>query len=194
MSTGRRDDPSQWERETDLPKDIRRARRRARLRVVVRDNWYRDLWLFVISGLVVLALANAQDASDRIQGQRKASVLGNCNAQNSRHDSTVAALTAEENEAKPGGPQQIAGLFEAVGVHVSPASLKKLAVFERQQAVASIASTESLIDALAPKQICSVVLAIALGQRGATGTSGISGSLGPVGVTGRTKGSGTSVR
>jgi hypothetical protein len=33
-------------------------------RRVVRDNWYRDVWLVVITGLVLVALARGQDTTD----------------------------------------------------------------------------------------------------------------------------------
>ncbi len=33
-------------------------------RVLVRENWYRDLWLLVVTGFVFWALLSAQEASD----------------------------------------------------------------------------------------------------------------------------------
>lgn len=92
-------------------------------RFLFRDNWYRDLWLLVITGFVYLAITNSQHAVDQIQQERAHNVLVSCEANNQRYDNTIRTLDALIKNSPPS---------------------------ERARAEASRASTVLLIQALAP--------------------------------------------
>lgn len=105
----------------------------------VRDNWYRDVWLLVVSAVVLVAiikaLGAANDAKDNvaaIQDSRVALTRDTCEQQNSRHDNTIKRLNKLVNEIHD--PRQ------------------------RRRAQANIAGTISLIDALAPHQNCTALI------------------------------------
>lgn len=60
----------------------RRAQRRAsdRWRMVIRENWYRDVWLILTTVVVVVALIRAQDAIDAQNAGRRAAGAVTCSA------------------------------------------------------------------------------------------------------------------
>lgn len=205
-------DPSKWSRRRDTPLRIRVSRVLLKVRDSLRGSRYRDVWMFLITCIVGLALQSAISASSQasdtsiqarsaalradaaarraaglaieIQDQRHDSVLNNCLAQNLRHDSTIAALKATEKQQAKKAPGQLLQLFTLIGVHVSPASARLLGTFEQAQAAAGVASTTLLIDALAPHQECAHVVAVAFGATGLTGPTGLIGVTGSTGQTG----------
>lgn len=116
---------------------------------IVRENSYRDVWLFVVTGLVVWALLgqqaqidNIKDVQDdtarlarqtarlakSIQAQRANSIVTNCRETNRRHDNTLRKLDEVIAQIPPGP--------------------------ERVRAEQNKPSTVLLIDALVPKQDC----------------------------------------
>jgi hypothetical protein len=102
-----------------------------------RENWYRDLWLFLISIVVAIAIIKALGTSNKanelahaIQEQRVTQAHDNCLDENTRHRNTVATLD---------------------GV------IARLPAARRKQAEASRQFTVLLIDALAPVRDCELV-------------------------------------
>jgi hypothetical protein len=102
-----------------------------------RENWYRDLWLFVISIVVAIAIIKAVSTSNKasdlaqaIQRQRVSQARDNCLDENARHKNTVDTLD---------------GL------------IADLPAARRKQAEASRQFTVLLIDALAPVRDCDLV-------------------------------------
>lgn len=153
-------------RHTDRPLGVR-------LRALVRENWYRDVWLLVITVLVALALSSATDTADHakrtaqvaaqaareaeaatraIQAQRVATVRANCEAQNARHDGTVKQLGKLFTRRRaPGAAVRVPG--------VPPALVRAVQAVQAIQARASRAPTILLIDALQPHQDCAAAVA-----------------------------------
>jgi hypothetical protein len=66
----------------------------SRRRTIVRENWYRDVWLFVITAFMVVALWLGIDANDDriedIQQSRYIFQLQNCQSVNARNLSAKA--------------------------------------------------------------------------------------------------------
>lgn len=103
-----------------------------RWRRLVEERAYRDVWLAIISVIVILALMNAQHAIDQIQQSR----IAYCQSQNQRHDRTIAELDRELARA-----------------------MRHATTARRAQMAASRAYTIALIDQLAPRQNCSAIVA-----------------------------------
>lgn len=138
---------------------------RVRVRRVWRD-YRHDVWLLVLSIVILITVSTAVSGSKtanqasrharaaasqasavaqsaaqlaaEIQQQRVDSVSDNCNAQNKRHDGTIAAL----DRIPPFGPQTRAA---------------------RAQAARGRAEAVLLINALQPHQDCTLVVDAALG-------------------------------
>ena len=89
------------------------------------DNFYRDIWLLVISVLALWAVIAVLDQSDDIQQQRADTIWSDCVMTNQAHDNTIRAL------------DQI---------------IAELPADQRAEAEASRDSTVLLIEALAPKR------------------------------------------
>lgn len=66
---------------------------RTPVRRFLRENWYRDVWLFILSALVlgsILAAVNAnQNRIQDIQHERVRATLRSCVDQNARHDRAI---------------------------------------------------------------------------------------------------------
>lgn len=58
----------------------RRKQDRWGWRIVVRENWYRDLWLIIITGVVLIALSRSQDAVNRQAEGRRVAGAVTCSA------------------------------------------------------------------------------------------------------------------
>lgn len=108
-------------------------------RVFIRENWYRDLWLFAISIVVLWAslvgqqnAKTAVDLSHQIQQERRDATYSVCADQNRRHDATINQLLIEVRYYKKHLPRG-----------TSAAQLQR-----------SIDANISLINALAPAQDC----------------------------------------
>lgn len=111
-------------------------------RRLVRENWYRDVWLLAIT---IVALAGtivavnganeARDATREIQAQRIETIWSSCRQQNARHDGTIRELNV-----------------------LLRASMRTADPARRQQLSASRASTVLLINQLAPKQDCAMIV------------------------------------
>lgn len=144
-------------------------RLRDRLRIRMRENWYRDVWLLAISGLVLLALSSSSDTSVKaqraaeaarrlavtIQHQRIENVRATCVAQDARHDATIRALDHLY------GRRRLRLVLPGVPPVISRALGELLALQQRS----SRAPTIFLINAVVPRQDCSRVVDRALGIR-----------------------------
>lgn len=133
---------------TLLPGRLRGARLRRPTRIRVRENWYRDVWLLIITGVVALAVSQAQEGSRQaaragrqakqaaveIQAQRVETIRTSCKAQNLRHVRTVRELL------------QIAAIIE----RKQPSKAREVR--------SSIGYNILLIDQLAPLQDCAAVV------------------------------------
>jgi hypothetical protein len=74
------------------------GRRRLRL---IRENWYRDLWLVVLTIIMLVALGAALNAIDSIQEERAAAIRRACDEQNARNATALRylrGLTAEQDQ------------------------------------------------------------------------------------------------
>jgi hypothetical protein len=67
----------------------------------IRENAYRDVWLFVLTGIVLWAAVgswnashDAVDAVDAVQEERARNVYLSCEETNERHDETLGQLDA----------------------------------------------------------------------------------------------------
>jgi hypothetical protein len=129
----------------------------SRWRVLVRENWYRDVWLLIITGVTLIALINASAESDRIQAQRVDTIRAVCEAQNARNAATIATLRINARETvTPAALARTQQLFGLIGIH---ATLRGLRRFELLSA--SNEQTIHLINALAPRQNCQSVVRLA---------------------------------
>lgn len=76
--------------------------RRTGWRALVRENWYRDVWLFGITllclGAIMFGYAANKDRIDEIQSSR----LDTCQRQNQRHD--TASAIAQKRVSKDSRP------------------------------------------------------------------------------------------
>lgn len=88
------------------------------------ENWYRDVWLFVLTLLLYQALTGVAGSVDRIDQSRHDVAFENCLSQNDRHNRTIDKL--DNLVAKIKDPQ------------------------EKARAKLNRAGTVALIDALAP--------------------------------------------
>ena len=118
-------------------------------RVLIRENAYRDVWLILISFVLMWAAfaswdatQQANDATSAIQQQRIDATRRNCLDQNLRHDTTLVTLD---------------GLIDTA---TSRAQSKE----EKKRVLASVAGTKALIEALAPKRDCDKVVAATVQQ------------------------------
>lgn len=133
-------------------------------RINVRENWYRDVWLLLITGVTVLlaiiavnAANNAQQAVKDVQAQRVESILTSCNQQNARHDHTIRQLDLVLAKA-----ERVA----------TPA--------RRLQLRQSRAATVLLINQLAPKLDCQQVVLMATRTPPETSVPPIHGKFPPL--------------
>lgn len=116
-------------------------RREDKWKIHIRENWYRDVWLLIISGVVALALIKALNTADRaktlvqdIQSQRVEAIRNNCRDQNTRHLNTLHELDVLDARLPPS---------------------------RRAEARAGRPGVVLLINALAPYQDCKKVVALA---------------------------------
>lgn len=105
----------------------------------MRENWYRDIWLLIVSVVDVVAIISALHAANQanhnvasIQNSRISITLDTCRDQNKRNDNTIARLNKIVNNIPD--PHQ------------------------RRLARRSVATTVSLIDAVVPKQNCEALV------------------------------------
>lgn len=103
------------------------------------ENWYRDLWLVIITGIMafaLLSLDHQQEDTDKLaattQMQRRNTIYDQCRDQNFRHDDTIERIDHRIAVLPPGS--------------------------ERDRAVVSRDFTVALVDALAPRRDCLAVL------------------------------------
>lgn len=136
-----------------------------RFHIWARENWYRDVWMFVLSIIVVITVLNSANASNqakdtaiKVQQDRSATILRTCREQNARHQGTVAKLTKLENTSTKSGVDQLVHLFSAAGINITSTQKKALAAFEIAQIPQSIKQTKQLINQLQPLQDCQKVL------------------------------------
>lgn len=80
----------------------RRASDKSKWVLHVQENWYRDVWLLIITvalfAIAIKALNTASDARQlgiSIQSSRRELLTRNCNDQNKRNRNTVAQLDKE---------------------------------------------------------------------------------------------------
>lgn len=71
---------------------------------ILRENWYRDIWLLGVSAFVVIAVLNSQDAVDQQKEGRKVAVAAICGATSAVIEAGRATIT--------GGAAGISGEFE----------------------------------------------------------------------------------
>lgn len=101
------------------------------IRTFIRENAYRDFWLFAITVIALIAVIRVEDAVDQVQQERANATRRNCVEVNGRHDNTVRVLDRVLNRA---------------GQDLTPA--------QRRDLEQSRAATILLIDALAPRRDC----------------------------------------
>jgi hypothetical protein len=81
---------------------------------ILRENWYRDVWLFVISVFMVLALLGGinanEDRINDIQQSRYLFQLANCEASNARN--MKAKAKAERLPLSPQGRKTVRALVD----------------------------------------------------------------------------------
>lgn len=103
-------------------------------RRLLRENWYRDVWLFLITTFAVVAVVTGRNENSQriedIQASRAESIRLTCVQQNERHDRSIATLDAIIDARLRQAPQ------------------------ERGRLEASRATTRTLIRALVPKEDC----------------------------------------
>lgn len=58
--------------------DERRRKTDRGWRVLVRENWYRDVWMLIITGLVVLALANISSTTNELRTDQRSTTKALC--------------------------------------------------------------------------------------------------------------------
>lgn len=134
----------------------------------------RDFWLLVVTAIVLFSLHSISNETKSrtaaIQAQRRQSVTDNCQAQNMRHDATILQLDRELLRALGGHPAP-----KATDAQLQAQFVRLLARSRSAQATQlgeSRSFTVLLIDALAPKQDCALVVRAAL-------TTGPNATLGP---------------
>lgn len=82
----------------------RRDRRRGDRRLIPSENWYRDVWLLVISVFVFVALHNASNAINQQREGRRVAVAAICGATSAVIEAGRATIT--------GGAAGVNGEFE----------------------------------------------------------------------------------
>lgn len=83
----------------------RSARRRSdKARLILRENWYRDVWLLLVSAFVVVAVLNSRDAVERQKEGRRVAVQAICGATSAVIEAGRATIT--------GGATGVGGEFE----------------------------------------------------------------------------------
>lgn len=89
----------------------RRAEDKSRHHIRVRENWYRDVWLLIITGLTTWSVLTTMSTVNDVQEGRRAAVGVTCAATSAVIDAGRAAIT--------GGAQGVSGEFarnlEALG-------------------------------------------------------------------------------
>jgi hypothetical protein len=100
------------------------SRRERIRRFLIRENFYRDIWLLIITGLVLVSLLGLRDSVRQINSNRHEVLFQNCLAQNARNLGTKSRLDT-----------LVAGISDPR---------------EKARAERNKAGTIALIDALAP--------------------------------------------
>lgn len=105
--------PLGGERRTYAPQGRRSEDRPPKHRriAILRENWYRDVWLIIISGLVLLALARASDEREAQLEGRRTAVEAVCGA-------TSAVVQAGQATITGGGagiPEELSRFLERHG-------------------------------------------------------------------------------
>lgn len=103
---------------------------RRRLKILVRENWYRDVWLTVITVLLIFAVQGQNNVLDDIQAGRKFSVKVTC--------TTVSAVIDAGRSTITGQNSQVDGAFarnlERLGYPPKPVREAQAKIAARQYA------------------------------------------------------------
>lgn len=127
------------------------------------ERGYRDIWLILISLLVLFALKQNNDRIADIQHDRASNIRNICTDQNHRHDKTVAQLDnlfANANAKVIHRKQKLENIIEHMlrsGDVATPHKDAELVISALLPKV-SIKPTKVLIDRLAPKQNCKLLV------------------------------------
>lgn len=99
------------------------------------------LWIILFTVLVIWAIVQSRNSVHGISKNRKETFYNNCKTQNERHDATIAELHQ---------------LVQKIS------SLKSTTPIKKTQLQGSVVFTTLLVDALAPKQNCKIVVPLQL--------------------------------
>jgi len=130
-----------------------------KIKYIIRRG-YKDIWLIVITAIVLIALDSALDAIDQIQKERARVTLTNCEGQNKRNSDSKKQNDLElisqfadrqtANNLKDSTAKEVADVAEKI-ISEQPANVRKGIARER-------ASIRSIIDANVPIQNCDALV------------------------------------
>lgn len=151
--------------------DVPRRRSTDALHINIAENWYRDVWLLLISIVVGIAVWKALTASNNanhlahvIQRQRVDSIRSQCETQNQHASNAIARLKNVNGQSAKQEGEIFIKIFQIAGVSVPKTNEAKLITFLGKFAKSNTHGTVLLIDAIQPPQNCTLLVKKATGR------------------------------
>jgi hypothetical protein len=123
----------------------------AAVRIKVRENWYRDLWLLLISGVVVATIIVG---FGQIHDSRVRAVKLACVQTNTRHDRALNALDRLTVQRLTGGPLLPRSTPNARARLLRDRAVAKLPKAQQVQIEQQLGASVVLIETITPHEDC----------------------------------------